>query len=343
MPVYLDRVPSSHPLWKHAQLDIGVINNMPDGALQSTERQFLSLLDSAATGLSVRLTFYALPDVPRSDSGRRHVSSFYKSIENLWDRRLDGVIVTGAEPRTSNLSDEPYWTSLTRVLDWAEHNTHSAVWSCLAAHAAVLHLDRINRHRLDQQRCGLFECCRVSDHQLMAGIASPVVMPHSRWNEAPEKELTECGYQVLTRSEAAGVDAFVKQRKSLFIFFQGHPEYEANTLLVEYRRDIGRYLRRERDAYPATPQGYFDAETADAMAAFRERAIRDPHQALLADFPTVLAERRLTNRWHPVAERLYGNWLEYLYSLKQRRFKARQTRTASAPEKEPVLSRLPAA
>src|SRR5438034_4099209 len=113
MPVYLDRAPSSHDLLKHATvlsgkspvdvLDIGIINNMPDGALQSTERQFVSLLDRAAHGVAVRLTFYGLPDVPRSDSGRRHVSSFYSSIENLWDRRLDGLIVTGAEPRTPDL------------------------------------------------------------------------------------------------------------------------------------------------------------------------------------------------------------------------------------------------
>src|ERR1041384_7997627 len=152
MPVYVDRVPSGYPLLKHAQVDIGVINNMPDGALRPTERQFLSLLDSAADGLSVRLTFYALPDVPRSDSGRLHISSSYSSIESLWDRHPDGLIVTGAEPRTPNLTDEPYWTSLTRVVEWAEQNTYSAIWSCLAAHAAILHTDGIKRRRLDDKR-----------------------------------------------------------------------------------------------------------------------------------------------------------------------------------------------
>jgi homoserine O-succinyltransferase len=53
-------------------------------------------------------------------------------------------------------------------------------------------------------------------------------MPHSRWNEIPEEALLACGYRVLTRSEDAGVDAFVKQRNSLFVFFQGHPEYDAD-------------------------------------------------------------------------------------------------------------------
>src|SRR2546425_962795 len=98
-------------------IDIGLINNMPDAALEATERQFLALLDAAADGIVVRLTPYALADVPRTDVGRRHVSSFYSEIGDLWDSHLDGLIVTGTEPRASNLKDEPYWRSLTRVLD----------------------------------------------------------------------------------------------------------------------------------------------------------------------------------------------------------------------------------
>src|SRR2546422_9778102 len=97
-------------------------------------------------------------------------------------------------------------------------------------------------------------------------------MPHSRWNDIPEDALASCGYRVLTRSEDAWVDSFVKQRNSLFVFFQGHPEYDAVTLLLEYRRDIGRFLRRERESYPIMPYGYFDPETVEALTALRQRA-----------------------------------------------------------------------
>jgi hypothetical protein len=51
---------------------------------------------------------------------------------------------------------------------------------------------------------------------------------------------------------------FVKSRDSCFVFFRGHPEYEAWTLLSEYRRDVARFLARECDHYPEIPQGYFD-------------------------------------------------------------------------------------
>src|SRR5690348_13578181 len=136
-------------------LSIGLVNNMPDAALEATERQFQTLLNEAADNdITVRLNFYSLPGVPRKEAGRQHVSS-YRDIGELWDQSLDGLIVTGAEPRTKNLQDEPFWGDLTQLLDWAAQNTASAVWSCLAAHAAVLHLDGIQRCRRSEKRFGV--------------------------------------------------------------------------------------------------------------------------------------------------------------------------------------------
>ena len=297
-------------------LTIGLVNNMPDAALQATERQFVALLGAAADGLTVRLARYALPGIPRTDWGRDYVTRFYSPIEDLWDSHLEGLIVTGTEPRSPNLKDEPYWASLIRVLEWAEHHTHSAVWSCLATHAALLHLDGIARRPLDEKRFGIFECERVADHPLTADAPARLRMPHSRWNEIPEDALRSCGYRVLTRSDAAGVDAFVKQRKSLFVFFQGHPEYEAHTLMLEYRRDIKRFLLRERDTYPTMPQGYFDDATVEALTVLRERALVNRREDVLADFPTALAAGTVTNTWRTTATRVYRNWLVYLSARK---------------------------
>ncbi|MGD0132376.1 MAG: homoserine O-succinyltransferase [Bryobacteraceae bacterium] len=292
-------------------LDIGLVNNMPGKALQATERQFLTLLNSAARNVAVRLWLYALPDVPRTDSGRRHIDSFYSGIDQLWDRPLDGLIVTGMEPRASNLKDEPHWASMTRLIDWAERNTRSTIWSCLAAHAAVLHTDGIVRRRLSEKRFGLFECDRVSEHPVLAGVPSTLSVPHSRWNDLREQELSAAGYGVLTRGREAGVDMFIKQRQSLFIFLQGHPEYDANSLQLEYARDVGRYLRRETENYPPLPYAYFDRETEAALTAIEARAVRDPREELLADV-TAHTTRNRTNVWHSPAIRIYSNWLAHL-------------------------------
>jgi homoserine O-succinyltransferase/O-acetyltransferase len=302
-------------------LDIGLVNNMPDAALDATVRQFRGLLGAAAGETVVRLTLYTLPEVPRTDFGRQQVSG-YSAIADLWDRHLDGLIVTGAEPRAADLEDEPYWQSLTRVLEWAERHTYSTILSCLAAHAGILHIDGIARRPLGDKRFGVFECVPVSDHPLTAATPSRLQMPHSRWNEIPEEALLACGYRVLTRSEDAGVDAFVKQRKSLFVFFQGHPEYDATTLLLEYRRDIGRFLRGERDAYPPMPHGYFDQETVDALTTLQERSLSDRREERLAEFPIALAAGRVTNSWRSTAEGLYRNWLRCICAAKKQELRA---------------------
>lgn len=335
MPITLDGDPASSerllypdygwqsPAELHESTDnflhIGLLNNMPDAALQATERQFLTLLNAAARGVVVRLSLYALPEIARGESARAYISQFYSSIDKLWDSHLDGLIVTGTEPRSLNLIDEPYWGSLTKLFDWAEENTHSTICSCLAAHAAVLHMDGISRRPLDQKRFGVFEFTRLSDEGLMIGAPERFRMPHSRWNDIPEEQLTACDYRVLTHSKSAGVDTFVKRRKSLFVFFQGHPEYETNSLLLEYRRDVGRYLRRERELYPELPLGYFDHCPSQALTGFRQRVLHNRREEVLAEFPTRYVAASIANTWSCTAVCMYGNWLAQLRAQKQQR------------------------
>src|SRR5215471_9791670 len=146
-------------------IEIGLVNNMPDKALATTERQFRALLGAAAEGVVVRVRLFALPEVPRSEMGRQHVDS-YADLADLHDHHIDGLIVTGTEPRAANLKEEPYWRRLAALVDWAEDHTYSTVWSCLAAHAAVLRLDGIERRPLGDKCSGVFEYAPVIDHLL---------------------------------------------------------------------------------------------------------------------------------------------------------------------------------
>jgi len=296
---------------------IGLINNMPDGALKATERQFLSLLDAASDGIQIRLSLYALPGVPRNELAADHVKKYYSSAERLWGTHLDGLIVTGREPLAANLADEPYLDSFTKTLEWALDNTYSTVWSCLAAHAALLHNDGIHRVKSQSKHCGVFECTRIADHKLTEDTPSLFNLPHSRWNGIPEDALTNCGYRVLTRSVGAGVDTFVKQYKSLFVFFQGHPEYEWDTLLLEYRRDVGRYLRGDTNTYPLIPKNYFDNETAIALAALQEEAKFLSRRRVFAEISRILPEIKVENTWRLTSTNIYRNWLRYICAQKQ--------------------------
>ncbi len=291
---------------------IGLVNNMPDGALKTTERQFRELLSSAAGDRRLRLRLFSLPEAVRGEASRAYITENYEKFSNLWTSRLDGLIVTGTEPRTAVLADEPYWHSLTKLVDWAEENTTSTVWSCLAAHAAVYHLDGIGRQKFPEKLSGVFDCARTADHRLFADAPDAWRIPHSRSNDLPVQALAAAGYEILSTSPVAGADLFIKQRKSLFVLLQGHPEYDPDSLLREYHRDVGRYLRREREAYPQMPHGYFDAGAAAALAAFRERALVERHIDLLADFPIVDVHGQSACAWRPQALRLYANWLSLL-------------------------------
>ncbi len=308
MPLVLDigRNSALAPAMDRATIEIGLLNNLGDAAMEGGERQIVELLSEAAVDRPVRLRFFALPQIARGAAGRTRVETVYAPYEHLTTMRLDGLIVTGCEPRAARLPDEPFWHALTAVVDWAEHNTRSTIWSCLAAHAAVLHLDGIERVPLPAKRTGLFPTVRMADHPLIEGIVDGLPVAHSRYNDLDEAALAAAGYRVLTR--AGGADVFVKSWRSLFVYLQGHPEYDAGALAREYRRDAMRALDGE-GPYPSLPTAYFEPATADALLAFEATSRRG--EATRQPFPLDQGEG-VPPFDRSFASGLFRNWLRLL-------------------------------
>jgi homoserine O-succinyltransferase len=292
-------------------LTVGLVNLMSDAALQVTERQFRAVFAVASPRRPVLLRLFTLPEVARTRAGLSHLARHYERIEALWTSRLDGLIVTGAEPVTQRLQDEPYWPSLTRLADWAAANTASTIWSCLSAHAVALYLDGLARVPVGQKISGLYECQAIAPDPLLDGLPARWRWPHSRYNGLAEEALASHGYRILSRAGSAGADIFVKPHGSLFVFHQGHPEYDPGALVREYRRDVRRYILGERDTYPPLPEAVFDERYAAHFAALRDRAERDRAAVSPDDFPTIPAAR-LAHGWREPAGRLYANWLGLL-------------------------------
>ena len=331
MPVFVEAA-GGQPLWAQKQhtpadgvgakaIRIAFVNNMPDAALEDTEVQFFDLLNAASDDIPVVVKLYSLAGVSRSDRGVRHLNRFYYGLDDLWKSPLDAIIMTGTEPQQANLRQEPYWGNLANLLDWAESNTLSTVLSCLAAHAGVLHSDGVERHRLSDKRFGVFEFPASGQHPLTSSVAASVRFPHSRWNEVRSDALESCGYTILTQSEEAGVDCFVKRKKqSLFVHFQGHPEYQADTLFKEYRRDVKRYLHQERETFPTAPAGYFDQDATEGLTTFRERAVANRNEEVMREFPEGSLTTNLRNVWRASAVRIYRNWLTLIAEKKAEAF-----------------------
>jgi homoserine O-succinyltransferase len=245
-----------------------------------------------------------------------HIDRSYWALDELLAEPLDALIVTGTEPRAARLVDEPYWHRFAQVLDWAEAHTHASIWSCLAAHAAVQSLDRIERRRMPEKRSGVYEHQTASGNALLAGIPELLRMPHSRWNELSVESLREAGYEMLSWSGVSGADAFVRKRRTLMLFFQGHPEYEGATLLKEYRRDVTRFLNGQQSHYPTLPHGYFSQQAITALEKFREEALAQRQPELMERFPFAAIAAGLTNSWVESAVAIYRNWLSYIARAK---------------------------
>ncbi|MBV8401505.1 MAG: homoserine O-succinyltransferase [Acetobacteraceae bacterium] len=281
---------------------------MPDAALLTTERQFGSLFSQVAEPMPVGLTCYFLPGIPRSEWAREYLAQSYAAVGDLVSQTPDVVIITGTEPREQKLEDEPYWDALTGLIDWAKSSPVPVMFSCLAAHAAVRHSDNIARHPVDYKCCGVFDEDIVSGHDLVESVGSRMPLPHSRWNEVRERALVTAGYTILSRGDRSGVGFFAKQQTSLWLLCQGHPEYEGASLLREYRRDVRRFLSRERASYPQMPDGFFDEPDQRRLAAFRESALARPDHTMMDAFPADIRIR--PEAWRPQAVRLLRNWLK---------------------------------
>jgi homoserine O-succinyltransferase/O-acetyltransferase len=300
-----------HPQNVDVDLTIGLINNMPDAALQATERQFMRLLRQAAGDIRIDFHCFSLPSVRRSQPAKERVEVQYTDIADIGRLPIDGLIVTGAEPNAAELTGEMFWRDLIDIIDWAKNNTRSTIWSCLAAHAAVLHLDGIERKRLETKCSGIYDCINVSSHWLTDGLSSPFKVAHSRLNELRTDDLTMKGYQLLSQSLKGAVDSFAKDFGSQFIFFQGHPEYEELSLEREYLRDISRFLAGERDRYPGLPAGYFDAETEQKLIAFAARAQTERRPTLSTELPDRTLRQDITTG--AAATVVFRNWLDFLH------------------------------
>jgi homoserine O-succinyltransferase len=301
-----DAIESRRPV-----IEIGLVNNLPVSSLRATERRYRHLLKTAAGEIPFRLRCFSLYSTEQSPGAATSIGNM-DAVRGFNRLNIDGLIVTGAEPRAASLPEEPYWRALTELVDWAKKNTRSTIWSCLAAHGAVLHLDGIERQRLEQKCSGMYDCSKVTDNWLTDDLPSSLKVSHSRLNGLSESDLTARGYQVLTKSEAAGVDIFAKRQRSQFIFFQGHPEYDCLALQREYLRDIGRYLAGDQELYPNAPEGYFNTATILALEKFRACALAERNPALIGKLPKLTLLPNITAKPEVAATTIFRNWLGYL-------------------------------
>ena len=299
------------------ELHIGFLNMMPDAALEATERQFIRLVGGCNRIAQFFVYPFSLDGLPRSADTRDYIARYYSRFEELRESGLDALIITGANVVNPALEDEPFWDPLMDVVDWARGNVASTLCSCLATHAVLKRFYGIERRPLPEKRWGVYDH-RVCwpGHPLLAGINTRFDVPHSRFNDISRSQLEAAGLHVLVESAEGGVHMAASADHFRAIFLQGHPEYDANSLLKEYRRELYRYANNERDRPPPLPENYFsgDAERL-ALAALEAAGRARETGAAFDDTLEADVEGLLDNTWGDTAKAIINNWLGLVYGV----------------------------
>lgn len=299
------------------ELHIGFLNMMPDAALVATERQFIRLVGNCNRIAQFYVYPFSLPGLPRSAETLEYIERYYCKFADLQQQGLDALIITGANVANPDLEQEPFWEPLMEVVGWADQNVASTLCSCLATHALLKHLYGIERQALPRKRWGVYDH-RVScpGHPLLRDINTRFNVPHSRYNEITRLQLENAGLTVLVESEAGGVHMAVSPDQFRMLYFQGHPEYDKNSLLKEYKREVNRYLAGELSSPPPVPEFYFSAEAetlAQELVVQAKQAQTDGKP--FAGFEEERLEAMLDNTWGDTAKALVSNWLGLVYQV----------------------------
>ena len=299
------------------EMHIGLMNNMPDAALEPTERQFLRLLGGCNRIAQFHVYPFSPPEVSRGPEARAHIEKYYFDFAQLQEAGLDALIVTGANPVCDQISDEEFWNPMCEVLDWAVEHVTSTLCACLATHAAFLHFHRIERQPLPAKRWGVFAHRVVMEHPLVRGINTRFDVPHSRWNDISARAMTGVDQLVLIESPDAGVHLATSADGMRLVFFQGHPEYDSFSLLKEYKREVNRFLAGELDAYPLFPDNYFTEDAYPVLDSYRREAELARQQGINARaFPE--KDVPVDNTWGDTGKIVFNNWLGAVYQLTDR-------------------------
>ncbi|TVR61654.1 MAG: homoserine O-succinyltransferase [Spirochaetaceae bacterium] len=220
-------------------LKIAIVNLMPTKI--ATETHLLRLLSNSPLQVNIDLVHTASYESKNTDP--EHLERFYTSLEHIRSHRYDGMIITGAPVETIPFEDVDYWDELAAIMEYSRHNVYSTMHICWGAQAGLYHHYGIDKYPLPRKLFGVFEHRRHDTHiPLFRGFDERFPVPHSRYTEVRRKDIeSRPELQILATSEHAGV-CVVAAHDGRQIFITGHFEYDADTLALEYRRDVEKGL-----------------------------------------------------------------------------------------------------
>ena len=256
-------------------LKIVILNLMP--LKITTETDLLRVLSNSP--LQIQIDFLKIKDHQYKNISAEHMTMFYKTFDQIKNKKYDGMIITGAPVEHLPFDEVTYWGEMKEILDWSVNHVTSTLFICWASQAALFHFYGIPKYPLEKKMFGVFKH-HVSDNKLpiFRGFDDEFYVPHSRHTEVRSEDILNVpGLEIISASDEAGVN-MVMARNGRQIFITGHAEYARDTLNNEYKRDL------EKNLPINIPENYYPDN--------------DP-------------EKKPLLRWRSAASLLFTNWLNY--------------------------------
>lgn len=256
-------------------LKIAIVNLMPTKI--TTETQLLRLLSN--TPLQVEPDLITMKSHESKNTSYEHLSSFYKTFDEIKNSKYDGMIITGAPVENLDFEQVDYWEELTEIMEWSKTHVTSTFHICWAAQAGLYYHYGIPKYQLEEKCSGVFlHKVNRKTSKLVRGFDEKFYAPHSRYTQVLAQDIKKVKeLEILAQSDEAGVYiVFTKGGRQIFV--TGHSEYDAMTLADEYQRDV------QKGINPNVPKHYFEDD--------------DPKK------PPIV-------RWKSHASLLFSNWLNY--------------------------------
>lgn len=223
-------------------LKIAILNLMPKK--EETEVQLLRSLSN--TPLQVDITFLTTGTYVGTHTPTSHLDQFYLTCKDVYNRKFDGLIITGAPVELMEFEDVDYWGELKDIMEWSKTNVTSTLHICWGAQAGLFYHYGIQKKKLDKKIFGIYEH-RVLKRKVpfVRGFDDVFYAPHSRYTTILKEDILKNeDLTILAESDEAGL-FIVMAKEGKQIFVMGHPEYDRVSLDQEYKRDISKGLNTE--------------------------------------------------------------------------------------------------
>lgn len=256
-------------------LRVLILNLMPTKI--ATETQLMRKLSNTPLQIQVDLLRTKSHEATHVSAG--HLETFYRTFEDIENEHYDGLIITGAPVELMEFEEVDYWEELCRIMDWSSTHVHSTLHICWGAQAGLYYHYGIQKYRLPKKASGVFEHRLLKPKSpLVRGFDDRFYAVHSRNTDVKIEDVEAVDdLEIVAVSDEVGL-YIVKSVDSRRFFVFGHPEYDTDTLKLEYERDV------KRGIDPEIPTNYFPDD--------------DPSRAPL-------------NVWRSQAQLFYTNWLNY--------------------------------